>query len=416
MPRPLRIQVDGCLYLLTTRGVSQEPIFKDEQDYAAYRRLLAEYRGRYRFVLYAYCLLPDQVQLCLEPAPGTSVSSIMHDLSAAYTRYANRRYNRSGHLFQARYKSVIAEKSSELLALTAWMHRSPAHAGLCSDAAKYPFSSYAWYLAGGLAEDGLKTDEAVGDVLRAAPEPTASAYVRFVESLSAAELARLSARLQQPVVGSDDFVQTVKQRLARTASMSSANALTSDDPTQPAPIRRRVRPSVLAGSLATLVVGLGLGVILLSHRVMSLEQTVFALAQENDVAFRTQYSVSMRTAAQLASLDGTQWEIRLTAVQGQAVAAAQDELAFKEHRVASTALESEGFARSNYKTLLQPSGRLIWESMQANEQGDVISWRGERQGPQMRGIMTKQMLGKAAENYTFVGVARPATERQRSEI
>jgi REP element-mobilizing transposase RayT len=399
MPRPLRIQLEGAVYVVTARGLSEEPLFKDPADEQAYLQLLADYHQRHGFTLYAWCLLPDGIHLCVEPAPGTSLSTIMHDLSAGYTRAFNKRYGRSGHLFQARYKAVVAEKATCLLDATAQVHLQPVRLGLVRSPQEHAASSFRAYV-GGDSVIAVSMDEVTAQL-----PASAANYAAYIASVDA---ARVAARFQLPVVGSETFVATTRSFAKAEADASIASA--PQPMPMPAPRPPRPRLAVVGTCAVVLAAGLVGGVTLLSRRVVSLERAVVALAQENEAAFKTHYSAPIRTPADmLASLEGTEWDIHVAPLQGTAVAQA-DALEFNGRRVASSTTIAQGFQKSTYMTISQPGGRMAWESVQTNANGDVITWHGEWHGPQMRGVMVKQAAGKRAEQFTFVGVARGAAQ------
>jgi hypothetical protein len=71
----------------------------------------------------------------------------MHYLNGSYTNYINRRRNRSGHLFQGRYKAIVIDKDSYLLELSRYVHLNPVRAGIAETPQTYTFSSYRSYIS-----------------------------------------------------------------------------------------------------------------------------------------------------------------------------------------------------------------------------------------------------------------------------
>ncbi len=416
MPRLPRIRLDGVLYAITVRGVSPEPIFKDAADYDAYLNLLADYQQRYGFLLFAYCLLPDHVHLALEPKAGTTVSAIMHDLSASYTRYFNKRHGRSGHLFQARFRDTVTEKSPYLALVTAYLHRHPVSSGLVRDAREYLYSSYGLYLDRQFGPAGrMAMEPAIREVMALLSSMgTKADYEAYVRSVSDADIDQLRQALQQKILGSEAFIQAVDQRIYDAQSSQRHSARAAEPGFQDAPRPRA--PVVLGGCLAGLSLVVGLAIVVLIGRVGMLEQTVAALSQENEASFRAHVAAA-RQGAQLAGLDGTQWEVHVVPMAGDQTSAVQvDFLQFGRNQVMSKASAADGFAHSNYTLTPQPNGHLLWETMQTNQRGEVVCWHGESQGVRMRGVVTRQPAGKALETFNFVGVAKPLTDSNRSQI
>ena len=125
MPRVPRINLEGALYYVTSRGDHNEAIFKEAGDYAAYLDLLKKGKEQYNFKLFAFCLLPNHIHLLIELAGDTTISQIMYGLNSNYTKYFNAKHHKEGHLFQERYEMALLEKEPNLLNMTAYIHLNP---------------------------------------------------------------------------------------------------------------------------------------------------------------------------------------------------------------------------------------------------------------------------------------------------
>ena len=109
MPRPRRIQVEGAASYVHQEVLAGIDLFKTEDDFAAYVRLLKEYQSKYQFNLFSYALTPKKVHLLLEPTGEVSTSQFMRDLTSRYSKHYNGCYGHSGSLFQGRFKTVLVE-------------------------------------------------------------------------------------------------------------------------------------------------------------------------------------------------------------------------------------------------------------------------------------------------------------------
>src|SRR4030043_1285079 len=127
MARKPRIEYEGALYHVITRGNQSQRIFKDKEDYQRYLKILADYKIRYEYVLYAYVLMSNHVHLLMETRE-TSLSKILQGINQSYTMYFNRRYGTVGHLFQGRYKAILCDKDEYLLSLVKYIHLNPVRA------------------------------------------------------------------------------------------------------------------------------------------------------------------------------------------------------------------------------------------------------------------------------------------------
>ncbi len=147
MARPLRIEVPGALYHVIVRGNERKAVFRDDSDREDYLRRLAHYREKFGFRLLEYCLMSNHVHLAIERGRDP-LSRIMAGLQSSYTQYFNRRYDRSGHLFQGRYKAFLVEKDRYALALLRYIHENPVKARLVEKAEDFGWSSDRAYRRG----------------------------------------------------------------------------------------------------------------------------------------------------------------------------------------------------------------------------------------------------------------------------
>jgi putative transposase len=106
-------------------------------------------------LLHAYVFMDNHYHLLVE-TPRANLHQIMQNINTSYTVFVNRKYNRSGHLFQRRYKPLIVDKDRYLLALSRYIHRNPVRAGAVERAEEFRWSSYQEYLYG--RKDGALTD------------------------------------------------------------------------------------------------------------------------------------------------------------------------------------------------------------------------------------------------------------------
>jgi len=140
MGRPLRIEYPGALYHITSRGNERKPIFHDDADRTKFLRILEDYHDRHGILIHSYVLMDNHYHLILETPRGNLVK-VMHGLNGGYTGYFNRKYGRSGHLFQGRYKGILVEKETYLLELSRYVHLHPVRARVVKDPSEYPWSS-----------------------------------------------------------------------------------------------------------------------------------------------------------------------------------------------------------------------------------------------------------------------------------
>lgn len=158
MARLPRISSDQYFYHVFTRGNNRELIFHESADYERFLNNLDRYQTKYGYRLYAYCLLPNHFHLLLRPGK-VDLSKIMQTLMTAYSMYVNKKYDRVGHVFQGRFKSIIVEEDQYLLGVLRYIHLNPVLATLVGRVEDYPWSSYAKYLTAGSGKPRVETEE-----------------------------------------------------------------------------------------------------------------------------------------------------------------------------------------------------------------------------------------------------------------
>jgi REP element-mobilizing transposase RayT len=124
MSRALRIQYPGAYYHVTCRGNERREIFRDEEDQKAFFRLLARSIEVFDVRLFAYALLPNHFHLLI-CTPKGNLSQFMRHFNISYTGSFNRKYQRSGHLYQGRYKAFLIDADSYLLEVSRYIHLNP---------------------------------------------------------------------------------------------------------------------------------------------------------------------------------------------------------------------------------------------------------------------------------------------------
>ena len=124
MARPLRIEYEGALYHVTSRGNARERIYLTDGDRLEFLDVLDQVASRFGWICHAYCLMSNHYHLLVE-TPAANLSKGMQLLNGVYTQRFNRATKRSGHVFQGRFKAVLVEKESHLLELARYVVLNP---------------------------------------------------------------------------------------------------------------------------------------------------------------------------------------------------------------------------------------------------------------------------------------------------
>lgn len=193
--------VTGQYWHIYNRGILKQPIFLDTDDYLRFLRDVQRFnvakigsreigsRGSKALVaILAWCLMPNHFHLFVYQLQDGGASLFMQRLGIGFTMYMNRKYGRSGHLFESKYKTKHVENDAHFLHLSRYIHLNPlilSDSDWESDGVKdvfhahesligYRWSSYADWLGKGRFPQLLDTDR-VRELARATGD-----YGKFV--------------------------------------------------------------------------------------------------------------------------------------------------------------------------------------------------------------------------------------------
>jgi REP element-mobilizing transposase RayT len=122
MPRQPRLVVPDLPVHIVHRGNNRMACFADRNDYLVYLSLMREAAKRFACVVHAYCLMGNHVHVLLTPAAAHSCALFMHRVAQRYAHYFNRRLNRTGTLWEGRFRSCVVESGSYVIACNRYIH------------------------------------------------------------------------------------------------------------------------------------------------------------------------------------------------------------------------------------------------------------------------------------------------------
>lgn len=141
MPRQARRKSESGVYHVLLRGINQQQIFEDSEDFEKFLQVLKECKAVSEYKLFAYCLMGNHIHLLIKEEIEP-IEQIMKRIATRFVYWYNVKYQRVGHLFQDRFKSEPVENDSYFMTVIRYIHQNPLKAGLCKDIASYKFSSY----------------------------------------------------------------------------------------------------------------------------------------------------------------------------------------------------------------------------------------------------------------------------------
>lgn len=157
MGRAWRIEYDGALYHVMSRGNERKDIFFDDDDRHMFLEALGDISERFKIDIFAYVLMSNHYHLLMRTTRA-NLSKAMQWFGVSYTRRFNDKHARSGHLFQGRFKSILVQNDAYLMQLSCYIHRNPLRAGVVNRLASYRWSSYPVYAYGKHAPGWLSTE------------------------------------------------------------------------------------------------------------------------------------------------------------------------------------------------------------------------------------------------------------------
>jgi putative transposase len=218
MARLPRLNLPVIPQHVVQRGNNRQCSFFAEQDYTVYLDKLKDYARKYKVAVHAYVLMTNHVHLLMTPETPTGVSLLMQALGRYYVLYVNKTYERSGTLWEGRYKSTLVDSDNYFLLVSRYIELNPVRAGMVAHPAEYPWSSY----RGNALDKNIEllTAHSCYQGLGLKDEERQSAYralfEHHIEELTLQEIR--DATNKAWVLGKNRFKQKVEQQTGRRAS------------------------------------------------------------------------------------------------------------------------------------------------------------------------------------------------------
>ena len=214
MARQLRIEFPGAFYHVTARGNERKAVFKSIKDREQFFSYLESASNRYGAIIHAYCLMDNHYHILIETPLG-NLSKIMQHINSAYTTYFNIKRDRSGHLFQGRYKSILVEVDEYAKELSRYIHLNPVRAKMLKTPEEYQWSSYSYYADKRKAPEWLYRDFILGYFGKRLSTSQRN-YRKFVYSLVGEVYdSPFTDVIYSVILGSHEYAQEIKDTFLR---------------------------------------------------------------------------------------------------------------------------------------------------------------------------------------------------------
>ena len=222
MARPLRIEYPGAIYHVMARGNGRQAIFHSDDDYGRINDGLAKTVGRTNWQVMAYVWMPNHIHLFVQ-TPQPNLSKGMQYLLSGYANWYAKRHQRTGHLFQGRFKAELVEDESYFWTLSRYVHLNPVRGKrpLVTHPRDWNWSSYNGYCDKRKQQEWVAYEQVLsawkGEMGGAQPE---RAYRRFVESgIDQPPKSPMADALDGWLIGSEAFLARVKKLLKQPAKI-----------------------------------------------------------------------------------------------------------------------------------------------------------------------------------------------------
>ena len=146
MPRQARKKSKSGIYHILIRGINQQQIFEDNEDFEKFLQVLKDCKAISEYKLFAYCLMGNHIHLLIKEEKEP-IEQIVKRIATRFVYWYNIKYQRVGHLFQDRFKSEPVENDVYFMTVIRYIHQNPLKAGLCKDISAYKHSSYNDYFS-----------------------------------------------------------------------------------------------------------------------------------------------------------------------------------------------------------------------------------------------------------------------------
>jgi putative transposase len=148
MARRRRVFVPGASVHVINRGNNHGDVFSRRSDYQRFLALLREAAALNGVAVHAFTLMTTHVHLLVTPSSRLALPKTMKACGGRYVQDFNRKYSRSGTLWNGRYKPILIDDERGWLRCLRYIERNPVEAGIVRDPADYPWSSYRTHALG----------------------------------------------------------------------------------------------------------------------------------------------------------------------------------------------------------------------------------------------------------------------------
>ena len=215
MARQPRLTVAAYPHHVIQRGNDRQVIVRDDADRERLLALWHEHARTFKVAIHAWVIMDNHFHLLVTPETDDGLPKMMQAVGRAYVRYFNLRHQRTGTLWEGRYRSNLIESERYLLACMVYIDLNPVRAGMALQASDFKWSSHRHCI--GQTSDKLVTPHALFWGLGNTPFAREAAYAELVQAgLASSAKEKLSrSALSGWALGSAEFVSELQRSTTR---------------------------------------------------------------------------------------------------------------------------------------------------------------------------------------------------------
>lgn len=221
MARHPRIVMPNQPLHIMHRGNNRQDIFENEDDMARIKADLTAALSSSTCYLHAYVIMANHLHLLVTPTDKQDLSRFMQTLANRYVRYYNASRQRTGTIWEGRYKSCLVDSDNYLFTLYKYIEMNPVKAKVVQRLEHYPWSSYHCNALG--IADELITAHPLYEALAEEPEQRCERYSTLFDEidLQAQQDVITNATMKGEVLGCERFHQQVAKTLLRPTRLAT---------------------------------------------------------------------------------------------------------------------------------------------------------------------------------------------------
>lgn len=218
MARQPRFALAGQPQHIVQKGNNQQHIFKSDRDCSFYLEKLFEKSIMHGLEIHAYVLMPNHTHILVTPTSDKSISKVLQSLGRCYAQYYNYIYQRTGTLFEGRYRATLVDSDSYLLDCYKYIELNPVRSGIVQCPSNYLWSSYHHNALG--VTDKIITPHkkyvALESELYSCTQNYADLFLKPLDPVVIDEITEYTDKSW--VLGSNDFKNFIEKILNRRSS------------------------------------------------------------------------------------------------------------------------------------------------------------------------------------------------------